>query len=365
MRKNNRNAMGVDADHSLTVGLDLGDRWSHYWIENEDGEMVESGKTKTTCEALSVHFPARQGMRIALETGTHSNWVRTHLESLGHEVIVANARELRGITGSDHKSDPHDAQKLAMYARVDPRILSPIQHRSLEAQHNLAIIRARAALVRARTALINTARGLAKASGFRLPRTTSDRVAARCRAALPEVLHPSVSPLLEQIEQLKSQIEKMDVQIKQLAAHRYPESARLEQVPAVGPITAMTFLLTIEDPRRFRKSRDVGSFLGMCPRRSQSGQRDPQLGISKAGNVYLRSLLVQCAQCVLRKGAPDSALKRWGLKLSDRGGKNAKKRAIVAVARKLSVLLHKLWVSGKPYDPLYGCRSEHLSTTAA
>jgi transposase len=252
-----------------------------------------------------------------------------------------------------------------MYARVDPRILSPIQHRSLEAQHDLAIIRARAALVRVRTALINTARGLAKASGHRLPRTTSDRVAARCRATLPAILEASVGPLLDQIGQLRSQIEKMDLQIKQLAAHRYPESARLEQVPAVGPITAMTYLLTIEDPQRFRKSRDVGSFLGMCPRRNQSGQRDPQLGISKAGNVYLRSLLVQCAQCLLRKGAPDSALKRWGLKLSGRGGKNAKKRAVVAVARKLSVLLHKLWVSGKPYDPMYSRPSGQVSTTAA
>lgn len=352
------------ANQSLTVGLDLGDRWSHYWIENGDGEMVESGKTKTTCEALSVHFPAGQRLRIALETGTHSNWVRTHLESLGHELIVANARELRGITASDHKSDPHDAQKLAMYARVDPRILSPIQHRSLEAQHDLAVIRARAALVRVRTALINTARGLAKASGYRLPRTTSERAAKRCRTTLPAVLEASVGPLLEEVEQLRSQIEKMDIQIKQLAEHRYPECARLEQVPAVGPITAMTFLLTLEDPRRFRKSRDVGSFLGMCPRRNQSGQRDPQLGISKAGNVYLRSLLVQCAQCVLRKAAPDSALKRWGLGLCDRGGKNAKKRAVVAVARKLSVLLHALWVSGKPYDPLYGCPSEQRSTAA-
>ena len=345
-------------NQTLTAGLDLGDRWSHYWIDNGDGEMVESGKTKTTREALTVHFPATQPMRIALETGTHSNWVRTHLESLGHEVIVANARELRAITGSDHKSDPQDARKLAMYARIDPRILCPIQHRSLEAQHDLAIIRARAALVRVRTGLINTARGLAKASGHRLPSSTSEQFVARSRATLPTVLEASVGPLLEQIEQLNIQIRKMEAGIQRLVQQRYPETARLEQVPAVGPITALTFLLTIEDPSRFRKSRDVGSFLGMCPRRSQSGKRDPQLGINKAGNVYLRSLLVQCAQCVLRKASPDSALKRWGLRLCERGGKNAKKRAIVAVARKLSVLLHRLWVSGKPYDPLYGCRCE-------
>ncbi len=359
MKKINRNATTVVtyANPTLTAGLDVGDRWSHYWIENSEGEMVESGKTKTTRAALGEHFPASQPMRIALETGTRSNWVRTHLESLGHEVIVANARELRAITGSDRKSDPQDARKLAMYARIDPRILCPIQHRSLEAQHDLAVLRARAALVRVRTTLINAARGLAKSSGYRLPSSASERFAARSRPHLPTVLEASVGPLLQQIEQLSLQIQKMEADIARLAEQRYPETARLQQVPAVGPITALTYLLTIEDPSRFRKSRDVGSFLGLCPRRSQSGTRDPQLGIHKAGNVYLRCLLVQSAHRVMWKRSPDSALKRWGLRLCERGGKNAKKRAIVAVARKLSVLLHLLWVNGKTYDPFYGCRS--------
>jgi transposase len=357
--------MVTAAEQIWTVGLDLGDRWSHYWIETKDGEMVESGKSKTTREALSAHFPARQRLRIALETGTHSNWVRTHLESLGHEVIVANARQLHAITGSDRKSDPQDARKLAMYARIDPRILCPIQHRSLKTQQDVAVIRARAALVRVRATLINAARGLAKASGYRFPGCASERFATCGRTALPTEMEASVGPLLEQIDQLSLQIRKMDAAIEKLADQSHPETARLKQVPGVGPVTALTYVLTIEDPRRFRKSRDVGSFLGLRPRQSQSGTRDPQLGISKSGNGYLRSLLVQCAHRVMWNRAPDSALKRWGLRLCERGGKNAKKRAVVAVARKLSVLLHRLWITGEPYDPLYGCRREPARGAAA
>jgi transposase len=341
-----------------TAGMDLGDRWGHYCIENAQGQIVESGKVKMTREALSMHFPGSRPLRIALETGTHSNWVRSHLESLGHEVIVANARELHALTGSNRKSDPEDARKLAMYARVDPRILRPIQHRSLEAQHDLAVIKARDALVRVRTVLINAARGLAKSCGHRLPNCTSAQFSRECQRALPVTLKASVGTLLAQIDQLTQQIQNMDRTIQQLGEKSYPQTARLSQVHGVGTLTALTYVLTLEDPARFKKSRDVGSFLGLRPRQSQSGGRDPQLGISKAGNRHLRWLLVECAHRVMSTRAPDSNLKRWGLRLCERGGKNAKRRAIVAVARKLSVLLHKLWITGETYHPLYGCRCE-------
>jgi len=307
-----------------------------------------------TREALSEHFPASQLMRIAIETGTHSNWVRTHLAFLGHEVIVANPRELQAITRSDRKSDPEDARKLAMYVRIDPRILRPIQHRSMEAQHGLVVIKARDALVRVRTVLINAARGLAKTCGYRLPSCASACFAARCRAVLPAPLEARVGKLVDQIDQITQQIQKISTELGRLATENYPETARLKQVPGVGPITALTYVLTIEDPTRFQKSRDVGSFLGLRPRQSQSGKRDPQLGITKAGDRHLRWLLVECAHVLMSKRSPDSQLKRWGLRLCERGGKNAKKRATVAVARKLGVLLHRLWMTGQPYNPFYG-----------
>jgi transposase len=251
-----------------TAGLDLGDRWSHYWIGNAQGDSIESGKTKMTAESLSAHFPAGRRMRIALETGTHSNWVRTHLESLGHEVIVANARELRAITGSDRKSDAEDARKLALYVRVDSRILRPIQHGSMEAQQDLTILRAREALVGARTLLINAARGLAKSLGHRLPSCGSRHFAARCQEALPLALKSSIGKLAEQIEHLTKQLEAVRVEIQSVASKSYPQIARLQAVHGVGPITALTYVLTIEDPGRFKNSRDVGSFLGLRPRQS-------------------------------------------------------------------------------------------------
>ena len=360
MKKSNKkeHEKANSSGEQWSAGIDLGDRWSHYWIEDAKGEMVESGKTKMTKEALTTHFPSSRPMRIAMETGTHSNWVRTHLASLGHEVIVANARELQAITRSDRKSDPEDARKLAMYVRIDSRILRPIKHRSMEAQQDLAVIKARDALVRVRTLLINAARGLAKTCGYRLPSCASLYFAARCRKDLPDVLEASVGKLIDQVDALTQQIQKINTDLARLATEAYPETARLKQVPGVGPITALTYVLTIEDPARFEKSRDVGSFLGLRPRQSQSGKRDPQLGITKAGNHHLRRLLVECAHVLMRKRAPDSRLKRWGLRLCERGGKNSKKRALVAVARKLGVLLHKLWTTGQPYDPFFGCQPE-------
>jgi transposase len=225
----------------------------------------------------------------------------------------------------------------------------------MEAQQDLTILRAREALVRARTLLINAARGLAKTLGRRLPSCASRDFAARCRETLPAALQASIGKLAEQIESLTEQLEVMKTEIQTVAAERYPETRRFQAVHGVGPLTALTYVLTIEDPRRFPKSRDVGSFLGLRPRQSQSGNRDPQLSITKAGDRRLRCLLVECAHHVLRKNAPDCMLKRWGLRLCERGGKNSHKRALVAVARKFGVLLHKLWVTGTEYDPLFGC----------
>jgi len=132
----------------------------------------------------------------------------------------------------------------------------------------------------------------------------------------------------------------------------------LKQVKGVGTQIALTYLLTIEDPHRFAKSRDVGCFLGLRPGRRDSGESQPQMHISKEGDPYLRTMLVQGAHYILGPFGADSDLRRWGLKLAARGGKNAKKRAVVAVARKLAVLLHRLWVTGEVYEPLHNSHKE-------
>jgi transposase len=350
------NVMNSTRMPNLTIGIDLGDQWSQFCLLDPDGALLEEGRVRSTRSAFQARFGALAPARIALETGTHSLWASELLTELGHEVIVAHVREVRAITGSHSKSDQVDARKLARYARVDPAILHPVRLRPSDQQRDLVLIRARAALVRARSLLINTVRGLVKPFGSRVSSCDADCFAARCREELPADVQMSLLPMVEQIAQLTEQIQDYEKQIGAVMAEKYPDAAPLRSVFGVGPVTALTFVLTLADPQRFAQSRDVGCYLGLRPQRSQSGEHDPQLGITKAGNTYLRWLLVECAHRLLRVDAPDSAIKRWGQKLCERGGKNAQKRAIVAVARKLAVLLHKLWVTQQRWEPLYGVR---------
>ena len=302
---------------------------------------------------MEAVFGAMARSRMALETGTHSPWVSRLLSKLGHEVIVAHARKVRLIGESRKKDDRLDAQTLARLARIDPPLLCPVRHRSAKAQADLTLIRARAGLVRARTALVNTARGLAKSYGERLRGCNARNMNPEKAEVLSPELRTALEPLLAALEALSEQIREYNQRIENLAEESYPEVKLLKQVKGVGTLIALTFLLTLEDAHRFRKSRDVGGYLGLQPGRRNSGQSEPQMHISKAGDPYLRTLLVQGAQHILGPFGPDSDLRRWGLKLAERGGRNGKKRAIIATARKLAVLLHHLWTSGEVYEPLY------------
>jgi transposase len=297
-------------------------------------------------------FGAMPHCRMAIEVGAHSPWVSRTLKRLGHEVIVANARQVKLISQSSRKNDKLDAQMLARLARVDPALLRPIRHRSEEAQKDLMTIRIRAALVESRTGLVNAARGLAKSTGERLAACDADQMEVEKLEQLPADLRETLKLLVEEVESLTEKIKECDRKIEQIARDRYPETKLLRQVSGVGPLIALTYILTIEDKQRFPKSRDVGCYVGLRPKQSESGERQPELRITKEGDVYLRKLLVQGAHCIMAKRAPDTDLKRWGTKLAGRGGKNARKRAIVAVARKLAILLHRLWATGEVYEPL-------------
>jgi transposase len=300
-----------------------------------------------------------------MEVGTHSPWLSRWLTGLGFEVIVANARQVQLISANSRKNDRMDALLLARLARVDPQLLRPIRHRSEQAQADLMTIRIRAALVEARTSLVNAARGFAKAQGDRLPTCDADAMGVEKMEALPAEMRERLRPLLEQVESLTEKIQELEAKIEQIARTKYPETELLRQVKGVGTLIALTFVLTVEDRERFQKSRDVGCYVGLRPKQSESGQSQPQLRITKEGDRYLRQLLVQGAHCILSRRGPDTDLKRWGLKLAERGGKNAKKRAIVAVARKLAVLLHRLWVTGEVYDPLRNNQAARSSKQAA
>ena len=346
----------------LTIGLDLGDRSSSYCVLDEAGKILLEQRLPTTPETMKEIFGRMARCRIAMETGTHSPWVSRLLLALGHEVIVAHAQNVRLIVKSRRKDDRIDARTLARLARIDPELLSPVRHRSAQAQLHLTEIRARAGLVSARTALINAARGLVKSYGERLRKCGSFQVSREIGSGLSTELREALQPLLREVESLNERIQEYDRRIEKMAKERYPEVALLKQVKGVGDVIATTYVLRIEDPHRFRKSRDAGCFVGLQPGRRNSGDSEPQLHISKQGDEYLRTLLVQGAHYILGPFGEDSDLRRWGQKLAERGGKNAKKRAVVAVARKLAVLLHRLWVSGEVYEPL---RNSHKAMSAA
>jgi transposase len=338
-------------DHKLTIGLDLGDRFSHCCILNEAGEVICEHNLPTTPKGIDEAFRRMPRSRIALETGTHSPWVSRQLAQMGHEVIVAHARNVRLIGDSSRKDDRRDARTLARLARIDPGLLSPVQHRSAKAQMHLTVIRARAGLVSTRTALVNTVRGLTKSYGERLRKCGTHKIREEAEG-LSQELRDVLDPLFREIESLNERIAEYDRKIEQIAKLVYPQIALLKQVKGVGTLIALTYVLTVDNPHRFRRSRDAGCFVGLRPGRRNSGLSQPQLHISKEGDVYLRTMLVQGAHYILGPFGEDSDLRRWGLRLAERGGKNAKKRAVVAVARKLAVLLHKLWVSGEVYESL-------------
>jgi transposase len=351
-KKNRKDRKQLDGN--LTVGIDLGDRSSRYCILNEDGEVAQAASVATTKKDLNRVFGALRHSRVVLEVGTHSPWVSRHLKALGHEVIVANPRRTRLIAASSNKNDRLDAETLARLGRVDPKLLFPIRHRGEEAQADLMVIRTRATLVEGRTRLINTARGLTKSFGERLRKCDARYVNEELAKDLPPTLKGAIEPLLKQIGEMSAGIKEYDATIQRIARERYPEVELLTAVGGVGVLIALTFILTLEDPHRFQRSRDVGAYLGMRPRRRQSSGSDPEYGISKEGDIYLRKILVQGAHVILGRQGSDSDLRRFGQKLVARGGKGAKKKARVAVARKLAVLLHHLWVTGEVYEPLHG-----------
>jgi transposase len=342
----------------VTIGLDLSDRWTHVCVLDAGGECLGRRRVATRQAALEEACRRYAGARVVLEVGPHSPWLSRLLQGLGHEVVVANPRRVKLIGRADRKTDRIDAETLARLGRMDPGLLHPIVHRGEAAQKDLALLRVRDGLVRARTKLIQRARGLAKALGARLPSSTAAGFAKRVREAGAGELFPGMEELLAMIEQLTASIRRLEHEVERLGAERYPETQTLRQVAGVGPITSLAYVLTLEDPRRFGRSRDVAAYLGLCPRQRESGAARPELAISKRGDEFVRRLLIEAAHYTLGPFGPDSELRRFGQRLHGQGGKRAKKRAVVAVARKLAVLLHRLWVTGEAYQPLGYGRAE-------
>jgi transposase len=340
---------------TVTMGWDVGDKFTDVCALGPDGAILEQPRVYTTKHSLEKQLTRHPGALVVLEVGVHSRWISDLVRRAGHPVIVANARQVQLIYKRKSKTDRSDALLLARLGRFDPTLLAPVRHRSRAAQLDLACLRSRDMLVSARTDLINHVRGVLKPFGLRAPDCGSGAFARLAEEVVPPELTPALAPVLQCLRVLEVELARYEKQIQHLATVSYPESARLSQVGGVGPITSLAYVLTLEEPSRFRASRTVGDFVGLTPAKDQSGESDPQKRISKAGDPFLRRLLVQCAHHILGPFGQESDLRRWGLRLAERGGKAAKKKAVVAVARKLAVLLHRLWVSGKDYQPIgYG-----------
>ena len=336
---------------NTTIGLDLGDKTTLFHLIDDEGEVLEEGSLKTSEKGFRRYFTNRESMRIILEASTHSPWVSRLLQELGHEVIVANPRRTRLISQNEKKTDKVDAELLARLGRVDPKLLSPIKHKTEKTQKALAVINSRDRLVEARTKLINHVRGTVKSYGQRLPGCSADAFYKRVSELELDIIKP-MQPVMECIKKLTLEIKYYDLRIDEIGKKQYPETELLRQIKGVGPVTALAFILKLENPFKFKNIRTVGSHLGLCPRKNQSGDNDPELSITKSGDSNLRRLLVNCSSYILGTHGPDTDLKRFGQRLEARGGKRAKKRARVAVARKLAILLYSLWQSGEVYEPL-------------
>ena len=333
-----------------TIGCDLGDKRSEICVLDRDGNVKERKSIRTTREGMMGYF-RREAAHVVIEVGGHSRWVSQVLKELGHRVTVANARRVGLISNGDNKTDRHDAEWLARLGRADVKLLGPVEHRDAKTQADLAVAKARDELVTARTRLVNHVRGTVKSFGVRLPKCSAESFARQTRERVPVELTAALDPIYKALASIDEQVKEADQMIERVA-RKYADVDVVSQISGVGVLTALVFLLTVADKQRFAKSRMVGAYLGMRPRRNSSGESDPQLGISKAGDGFVRRLLVNAANHILGPFGKDSDLRRWGLALASRGGKNAKKRAKVAVARKLAVLMHRLWVTGEVYEPV-------------
>jgi transposase len=334
----------------ITIGLDLGERRHRFCALDGSGEVVEEGtlcNDRASLAGLTVRY---RGALAVMEAGAHSPWISRYLEQLGFEVIVSNPRKVRAIYQHERKCDQRDALMLARIGRMDRALLYPVRHSSEQAQQDLLRIKLRDSLVRARVSLINSVRFSLKSLGYTVRNPASERFHKVAMERLPEVVRQMIAPSVQALAELSARIAMLEREINVLAQTKYPQTLWLQQVPGVGTITALYFVLKIEDPMRFESVRAVGAYAGLCPRRDQSGGSDPQLRISKRGDAYLRRLLVSAAKYILGPFGPRSALRDYGLMLAADGTARAKKRAVVAVARKLCVLLLSLWKNQTAYQ---------------
>ena len=341
-------------DKVTVIGMDLGDKNHKAVVLAADGTEVERAEVKNTPEQVQEFLARHPGALLAVETGTHCRWISRLAAGLGHEVLVGNTRKLRMIWNSSRKNDWNDAEMLAKLARADRSLLVPVKLRDDESQELLRLVKARDILVKHRAGIVNMIRGFCKAQGVRMDGCTTEAF-VRQEFDVPKVLREVTQPLFAVLRELSKKVALFDkILVRSLEKKHPEEAAAVMAINGVGPVTAAAFIATVGNPTTFGKPRDAGAYFGLVPRQDQSGQSDRQLRITKEGNTQVRALLVNCANYIMGPFGKDCDLRRHGLRIAARGGKNARKRAKVAVARKLAVVMLALLQSKKEYCPLMG-----------
>jgi len=348
----------------LSIGLDVSDRKTHFHVLSPEGKSLRSGAISTNPRRLRAFLSGFRPSRVAFEVGAHSPWMEEISQDLGHETIVANPRRVKLISQNTRKTDRADALFLAQLARVDPKLLAPIKHVSRQTRADRALLEARDALVRMRSSLVAHCRGVVKPFGVRLPSSSPESFPHKALGSVPEDLQPVLVPLLDLVGILNEFIKDFEREIEGVGKERYPQVEVLRQIHGVGLLTATAFVLKVEDPDRFPIGRKVASYFGLVPRLDQSGERNPQLGITKTGDDLVRRLLVQAAHYILGPFGQDSDIRRYGEKILRRGGVGAKKKAVIALARKLAVVMLHLMRTGEEYDPFYLAKKRRSKVTS-
>jgi transposase len=331
------------------VGLDVSLKQTSICVVDQTGLIAREGVVDSDPEAISVFLKSKapDAVRIGLETGPTSTWLWTELKRLGLSVVCIDARHAKAVLKMQiNKSDRNDAIGIARIMQTG--WFKEVHVKDIDSHSVRALLASRALLVKIKRDLENQVRGLFKNLGLVIGRATFNVFAVRAEELIedrPELV-AAVRPLLEARNAVEQQVRELDRKVTKLA-RRDGQVRRFMTVPGVGPVTALAFKATIDDPARFARSRSVGTYVGLTSRRHASGEVDWSGRISKCGDAMLRSHLFEAAGVLLTRVPKWCAVKAWGARLAKRNGLN---KAKVAVARKLAVILHRMWIDGTEFN---------------
>ncbi len=347
-----KDALAKRYHKQTTIGIDLGDRHSRVCVLDHETGEIEEFSISMCPNAFRERMARVRRARVVIECGTQSLWVGHTLMDLGFDLIVANPRNLALIAKSHLKTDRVDARMLAELGGSSLRLLQPVTLRSMATQRDLALMRVRDALVKDRTEQVNRLRMILKPFGIRIKTGTGRGMIEDVRCKSPDELVEVTAPLIRTIEHLNQEIRGLDRKIATLIEERYPQARLLMTVDGIGPITALSTVLTIDDPKRFKGSRSAGAYAGLAPGKFESGRIRRDMGITKTGSLLWRCHLINSAQYILSSRGKDCDLRRIGLEIASRGGPKGKRRAVVAVARRLAVMMHRMLIEHREFERL-------------